>query len=110
MAVDQVTTTPTSGRMPPAVAAAPMVFDDPALRAIFAPHLHLTEEEAGALLAGLPRADLLHCAESALRVARERDGLTCCGLPNRNALLIAAAALLQVLYAGPRLATEGGAA
>lgn len=110
MAADQVTTTPTLGRMPPAAALAPMVFDDPHLRAIMCPHWHLTEAEAEELLAGLPRAELLRCAESASRLARSRDGLPGHELPNRNALLIAATALLLLLFAGPRLAVEGGAA
>lgn len=85
-------------------------FDDPRLRAVMCPHWHLTEAEAVALLTGLPRAELLHCAESAARLAHSRDGLPGHELPNRNALLIAAAALFLLLWGGPRLAVEGGAA
>lgn len=108
MAADQVTTTSTSGRVLPA--AVRMAFDDPRLRPAMCPHWHLTEEEAAAQIAGLPRAELLRCAESALHLACSRDGLAGHELPNRNALLIAAAALLKVLFAGPQLAVEGGAA
>lgn len=109
MAADQVTTIATGRRAPPA-AAPVLASEDPYLRAIMAPHWHLTEAEAVALLTGLPRAELLHCAESAAHVAHSRDGLPGHELPNRNALLIAAAALFLLLWGGPRLAVEGGAA
>jgi hypothetical protein len=109
MAADQVTTTATRRRAPPPVVAVPDLAEA-RFRAIMSPHWHLTEEEAAGLLAGLSRAELLHVADSATRLARTRDGLTGHELPNRNALLIAAQALLLLLFGGPRLAMEGGAA
>lgn len=78
--------------------------------AMQAPHFHLTCEEAVRLLAPAYRHELLDWAIAALRLAQLRDGLAGHELPNRNALVIGAAALFLLLAGGPRIAVPGGAA
>ena len=75
--------------------------------AMRAPHLHLAEAEAVELLAPAHRLELMDHAIAALHLARQRDGEPGHELPNRNALVIAAAALVLLLCRGPRLAVEG---
>ncbi len=78
--------------------------------AMWAPHHHLTEAEAVALLADRPRPELLRLARTGTFLARHRDGRQGHELPNRNALVIAGAALVILLCGGPRVAAQGGAA
>jgi hypothetical protein len=83
----------------------------PLLASAYCPHWHLTEAEAVALVADLPRPELLGAAAAAASAAASRDGRQGHELPNRNALLIAVAALHVLLWSGPRLAAvKGGAA
>lgn len=75
------------------------------------PHWHMTEDEAVALVADLSRPRLLQVAAVAASLAASRDARQGYELPNRNALLVATAALGVLLYSGPRLvAVPGGAA
>lgn len=78
--------------------------------AMCAPHFHLTEAEAVEMLAPALREELLDWAVASIKLARQRDGLVGHELPNRNALVVAAAALMRLLYDGPHLAVVRGAA
>ena len=105
MAANQVITLDAGRRSPPGEDAAARL-----AAAMQAPHFHLTEDEAVQLLGPACRHELLDWALAGLRLAQTRDGLPGHELPNRNALVVAGAALFLLLFSGPRFAVPGGAA
>lgn len=78
--------------------------------AMQAPHFHLRETEAVELLALAGRVELIDWAVAATKLVQMRDGQAGHELPNRNALMVACAALFLLLNRGPALAAERGAA